>query len=148
MDKEPVVLSKATMNPTPEDVKRIRQAINDALGRRPWGLYQVLYEGPDCKVKRIIVKPEQRLSLQSHEFRDEVWTLVEGSALIEIGGSEHIATPDNDYGVVFIRRGEKHRIKALGEGVVFIEVQVGESFDEGDITRYEDDYGRVKNDNA
>lgn len=108
---------------------------------RPWGYFLVLAEEPEHKVKRIVVYPGHRLSLQRHRHRTEHWYIVEG---------EGIATRNNEeirlgFGEALdIPQGAWHRVKNLGErNLVFIEVQTGEYFGEDDTERIEDDYGRV-----
>jgi mannose-6-phosphate isomerase-like protein (cupin superfamily) len=107
---------------------------------RPWGSFFVLEDGVRTKVKRLLVNPGQRLSLQSHKHRDEHWVVVRGVATVTLDGD----TRDMRYGDhVFVKRGTKHRIACTGsEPVEIIEVQTGDSFAEEDIVRYSDDYGR------
>lgn len=107
---------------------------------RPWGSFTVLDDLPHTKVKRLVVKPGQRLSLQSHELRDEHWVVVRGVARVTLDE----VTRDFAYGDhVFVKRGVKHRIACHGdEPVEVIEVQTGEAFPEEDITRFQDDYHR------
>jgi mannose-6-phosphate isomerase-like protein (cupin superfamily) len=108
---------------------------------RPWGMYEVLDEGATFKVKRIEVKPGQRLSLQSHENRSEHWVIVSGEALVTVGEEEIHLRVNED---VLIPRQTKHRIANPGnERLVFIEVQCGSYLGEDDIRRYEDDYNRA-----
>lgn len=107
---------------------------------RPWGHYDILEEAETFKVKKITVKPGERLSLQSHEHRSEVWTIVQGNGMVTIDAHNK---PVRDGNVVHIFRGEVHRIKNTGDqDLIFIEVQYGTYFGEDDIVRYEDDYGR------
>jgi len=109
---------------------------------RPWGHFDVLIEDADYKVKRVVVKPGARLSLQLHQFRAEHWYLVAGSAVATIGNDE-ISLREGQS--VDIPREAKHRIECVSdESLVFIEVQRGESVEEDDIIRFEDDYGRTK----
>ena len=110
---------------------------------RPWGEYHVLYSGDTFKVKRIIVKPKKRLSLQSHNHRKENWIITEGRARYQKG--EHTYYANSGESIV-IGRGEKHRIENINddEDLVFVEVQTGDYFGEDDIIRYEDDFGRVE----
>ena len=108
---------------------------------RPWGMFEVLAEDDGYKVKRIEVKPGQRLSLQSHERRSEHWVIVSGMALATVG-EQQIALRPNQY--ILIPLQTKHRIANPGdELLVFIEVQSGSYLGEDDITRYEDDYQRA-----
>ena len=87
-----------------------------------------------------MVLPGQRLSLQYHHHRAEQWTMVEGSAEVEIDGAVRAVAAGEH---VHIPLGATHRIRNVGaEPLVFIEVQVGDVLDEDDIVRLEDDYGR------
>jgi mannose-6-phosphate isomerase len=111
-------------------------------GERPWGHYQVLADEADHKVKRIVVLPGGRLSLQRHRRRSEHWHLVSGRAEVTLGRScfELQAGQSLD-----IPQGELHRLHNPGDGpLVLIEVQRGEYFGEDDIERFDDDYGRVE----
>jgi len=107
---------------------------------KPWGLYTVLKTTDLCQVKEIIINPGHRPSLQSHQHRKEDWIIITGEGLVTI--------EDNNTNVlagshIFVDFQEKHRIKNTGaDPLVFIEVQTGTSFEEGDIVRYEDDYDR------
>ncbi len=110
---------------------------------RPWGYYEVLSDLPDHKVKRIVVFPGKRLSLQRHRRRTEYWTVISGNPLI-VRDAEEIRLGPGDS--VTIPRGATHRVSNPGsDAVVFIEVQRGDYFGEDDIERFEDDYGRVGN---
>lgn len=109
--------------------------------QRPWGWFEILFEEPALKVKRIQVKSKQRLSYQSHSRRAENWVVVEGRAVVTLDGE---SIPLERNGSVFIPRQARHRIENPGPGaLVFIEVQTGDYFGEDDIVRYEDDYRRV-----
>lgn len=109
---------------------------------RPWGSYTVLHEQEAShKVKVIEVAEGQRLSLQSHSFRAEHWFVVRGEGVVTLDDEQVFVGPGS---TVDIPTGTRHRIEcSTGTGeLVFIEVQHGASFDEDDIVRYEDDYGR------
>src|SRR5208337_1732055 len=108
--------------------------------RRPWGFFENLTDTDNHKVKRITVYPGKRLSLQSHDRRDEHWFIIEGDALFTCNGRvEKIKIGQS----VDISRCESHRIENVGAGnLVFIEIQTGEYFGEDDIKRFEDDFGR------
>ena len=108
---------------------------------RPWGYYEVLSDQPGHKVKRIVVFPRKRLSLQRHQRRTEHWTVVSGDPVV-IRDAEEIHLKPGDS--VDIPRGARHRVSNPGdEALVFIEVQMGDYFGEDDIERFEDDYGRA-----
>lgn len=108
---------------------------------RPWGSYTVLEDGPNYKVKSIIVKPEKRLSLQKHKFRAEVWTVVKGVATVTIDEKTFDLTTNE---TCFIPQGSVHRLtNKTSTPVEIIEIQTGSSFDEDDIIRLEDDFNRI-----
>ena len=108
---------------------------------RPWGSFQVLDEGPDHKVKRIILCPGKRHSLQRHAGRSEHWFIVSGTAIVILDGAEITVTAGSS---IDIPCGSLHRMANIGDvDVVLIEVQTGDYFDEDDIERFEDDYGRA-----
>ena len=108
---------------------------------RPWGSYRVLSDEPDHKVKRIVVSPGKRLSLQRHKKRSEHWYVVRGCAVVTLDDrSIHVVNGQS----VDIPQLSLHRIENTGsEDVVLIEVQTGDYFGEDDIERFEDDYGRI-----
>mgnify|MGYP000168005075 FL=1 len=111
------------------------------IGNRPWGHYIVLLDSEQCKVKKITVNPNQRLSYQSHEKRREQWTVVEGELTVVLDGEEHTVYAGSS---IHIPLGSKHRAwNQTGEELSFIEVQTGDYFGEDDIIRLEDSYGRA-----
>ncbi len=108
---------------------------------RPWGTYTVLEENPGYKIKRIVVKPGQTLSLQSHQNRAEHWVVIEGTAKVT-NGLKEILLKQNES--TFIPKGEKHRLENPGDvPLTIIEVQTGTYLGEDDIQRFDDTYGRV-----
>jgi mannose-6-phosphate isomerase-like protein (cupin superfamily) len=110
---------------------------------RPWGMYEVIAEGEDYKVKRIVVHPGHRLSLQMHQRRSEHWVIVAGEAIVTLDDKE-IRLRANEEALVPVRT--KHRVANPGTiPLVFIEVQCGDYLGEDDITRFEDDYARTSN---
>ena len=112
---------------------------------RPWGNYQSLDQGPRHQVKRIVVTPGARLSLQKHFHRAEHWTVVSGIADITIGPDmDHLKTVRlNPNESVHIPLGHIHRMANPGsEPMTLIEVQIGDYLGEDDIVRLQDDYGR------
>lgn len=109
---------------------------------RAWGSYTVLEEGRGFKIKRIVVNPGSKLSLQMHRKRSEHWVVVSGTARITCGESVFTIQTNQSS---FVPMGVKHRLEnPSGEPLQLIEVQSGTYLGEDDITRYEDDYGRVK----
>jgi len=110
--------------------------------KRPWGEYEVLLDEPYTRVKEIRVNPKARLSLQSHDHREEHWAIVQGIGIVVVDNIIKKVHP-GDY--IFIPKKSIHRIENIDDKTVlkFIEVQLGDSFDENDIIRYQDDYNRV-----
>jgi len=110
---------------------------------RPWGSFENLLDTDYCKVKRIIVKPGQRLSYQYHHKRSECWVVVQGLATVTLNDKEFTYKEGE---IVDIEVGMKHRVQnEQEEDLIFIETQTGSYFGEDDIVRIEDDYGRNKN---
>jgi len=108
---------------------------------RPWGSFSILEDAEDCKVKRLVVKPGQVLSLQKHHKRSEHWTVVQGVAKVRLGDREFLLQANES---TYIPVETLHRLENPGtEDVHLIEVQTGSYFGEDDIVRYEDIYGRV-----
>lgn len=109
---------------------------------RPWGSYRVVDEGPGYKVKRIIVHPGKRLSLQRHAQRREHWVIVTGNGSVTRDGEVFDVVARD---AIDIPCGAVHRLENIGSGpLVMIEVQHGEYLGEDDIVRLEDDYGRLE----
>ncbi len=108
---------------------------------RPWGMYTVLEEGPRFKIKRIMVRPGESLSLQMHHHRSEHWIIVSGMACVTNGEEEFLLDTNES---TFIKPGRTHRLTNPGViDLVMIEVQSGEYLGEDDIVRFTDIYGRV-----
>jgi len=108
---------------------------------RPWGTYTILDESDGYKVKRIVVKPGKRLSLQKHFHRSEHWIVVSGTATVTRGKEEYLVRPNES---TYIPMGEMHRLENVGRiDLVMIEAQVGEYVGEDDIVRISDDFKRI-----
>ncbi len=107
---------------------------------RPWGSYQSVDNGDNFQVKRIIVKPGKKLSLQMHHQRAEHWVVVRGTATVT-RDDEVFELNENES--TFIPLGVKHRLEnATNEPLEIIEVQSGSYLGEDDIVRFDDDFGR------
>jgi mannose-1-phosphate guanylyltransferase/mannose-6-phosphate isomerase len=107
---------------------------------RPWGSYQSLDQGDRYQVKRIVVKPAGRLSLQLHHHRAEHWVVVRGTARIQVGQETKIIHENES---IYIPIGSQHRLENPGKiDLELIEVQTGSYLGEDDIVRIEDDYRR------
>ena len=106
---------------------------------RPWGSFERFTLNEPCTVKIITVKPNQELSLQQHEHRDEEWRMLRGSGVVTVDATQTNVAEGDEFTVL---RGEKHRVASGPEGLQFLEIAFGQ-FDERDITRFADDYGRA-----
>ena len=108
---------------------------------RPWGTYTILEDTPGYKIKRIVVQPGKRLSLQKHFHRSEHWIVVSGTATVTVGDQTKVVRPNES---TYIKMGEVHRLANEGKiPVVLIEAQVGEYTGEDDSVRIQDEYNRV-----
>ena len=107
---------------------------------RPWGTYTVLEEGERYKIKRLVVLPAQKLSLQLHHHRSEHWVVVSGTARVTNGDKVYdVHTNESTY----IPMSTRHRLENPGKiPLQIIEVQNGEYLEEDDIVRFDDDYNR------
>ena len=133
-----------------EQVKNVvselkRQQASEATlfkqSHRPWGHYETLALGARFQVKRIMVKPGGRLSLQSHFHRAEHWIVVEGTATVTVDEKVKILTENQ---AVYVPLGAVHRLENQGKlPLTLIEVQSGAYLGEDDILRFEDMYARA-----
>jgi mannose-1-phosphate guanylyltransferase/mannose-6-phosphate isomerase len=130
-----------------EVVSRLADVKHEAVSfhktvHRPWGSFTVLEDADDCKVKRLVVKPGQVLSLQLHHRRAEHWTVVRGAVKVRRGDEEFSLQANQS---TYIPVNTLHRLEnAGGEDAHLIEVQTGDYFGEDDIERLEDIYGRTE----
>jgi mannose-1-phosphate guanylyltransferase/mannose-6-phosphate isomerase len=107
---------------------------------RPWGSYQSIDNGDRHQVKRIVVKPGNRLSLQKHHHRSEHWIVVRGAARVTVNELVKIVHENES---IYIPIGAVHRLENPGKILLeLIEVQTGSYLGEDDIIRIEDDYRR------
>ena len=105
---------------------------------RPWGAFERYTLNEPCTVKVLTVEPGGTLSLQRHAHRDEMWVLLDDGAIVEVDG--HRSEPRAE-ARVFIPAGSTHRLSSAGPRVRVLEIAFGH-FDEDDIERLEDAYGR------
>jgi mannose-1-phosphate guanylyltransferase/mannose-6-phosphate isomerase len=107
---------------------------------RPWGYYEGVAEGDRFQVKRISVKPGEKLSLQKHQYRAEHWVVVNGTAIVT-NGDQVFTLVENQS--TYIPIGVTHRLENPGETeLTLIEIQSGSYLGEDDIVRFDDIYGR------
>ena len=106
---------------------------------RPWGSFERFTLNELSTVKIITVNPGEAFSLQTHEHRSEFWRVITGSGTVTVADVPHEAAVGDEF---FIKQGETHRATGGTNGLQFLEIAFGE-FDEGDIKRLEDKYGRT-----
>lgn len=106
---------------------------------RPWGNFERFTLNEKTTVKIITVNEGESISLQTHENRDEFWRVLKGSGVIRIGDTDHAAHEGSQF---FCPRKSEHRVTGGAGGTTFLEIAFGD-FDEGDIKRLEDRYGRA-----
>ncbi|OGG43980.1 mannose-6-phosphate isomerase [Candidatus Kaiserbacteria bacterium RIFCSPHIGHO2_01_FULL_48_10] len=106
---------------------------------RPWGSFERFTLNEPTTVKIIVVNLNEAFSLQTHEHRDEYWRVLKGSGTFTIGDEEKSAAAGESY---YVPQGTEHRATAGPEGLVLLEIAFGD-FDESDIKRIEDKYGRA-----
>lgn len=108
---------------------------------RPWGSYTILEEGVGYKIKRILVNPGAKLSMQMHYHRSEHWVVIEGTARIT-NGDQEIYLEENES--TYIPKTNRHRLENPGKvPLQIIEIQTGPYLEEDDIVRFDDVYGRI-----
>jgi mannose-1-phosphate guanylyltransferase len=133
-----------------QDIKKIVAQIKES-GRtqhyqhrmvyRPWGIYDSIDSGDRYQVKRIVVKPGAKLSVQMHHHRAEHWVVVSGTAKVTNGEKTFLVTENES---TYIPIGQVHALENPGVlPLEMIEVQSGSYLGEDDIVRFEDKYGRV-----
>lgn len=109
---------------------------NHVTSYRPWGHHTVLDSAPQYKIKRVVVKPGQELSVQKHYHRNEHWIVVSGTALVRINDKEFLIRTNES---ALIPMGEEHSVMNPGKiDLILIEVQVGEYVEEDDVVRREE----------
>ena len=117
-----------------------REATEHRRMYRPWGYYQGVDIGPRYQVKRIVVNPGAKLSLQKHHHRSEHWVVVRGTAEVTVGED---VRPVHENESIYVPIGAKHRLANPGKiPLELIEVQVGSYVGEDDIVRLDDVYHR------
>jgi mannose-6-phosphate isomerase len=108
--------------------------------KRPWGDFRQFTANEKATVKILTIRPGQAFSLQRHRKRSEFWRVLSGIPRITIGRKTQKAKEGDEF---VVPRGEAHRIGAGRTTVRMLEISTGD-FDERDVVRLEDRYGRVK----
>lgn len=128
-----IYISKPYYNECVENLPHYRKE------ERPWGSFERFTLNEKSTVKIITVKPSEAFSLQSHKHRGEFWHIIAGSGMITLDKEQRTIHVGENF---FSPEGHEHRMEGGPEGLVFLEIAFGE-FDEGDIIRLEDRYGRT-----
>jgi len=119
-----------------------KEASENVTMYRPWGSYTILSENDGYKVKKIIINPGQKLSLQMHYHRSEHWTVISGTGKLTLDDKQIIFRENES---TYIPIGVRHRLANPGKiPLAIIEVQNGKYLDEDDIVRFDDAYGRTE----
>jgi len=145
-DDAVLVVDRSRVQDVKEVVEKIRaergaEASNHRKVQRPWGYYDSIDHGPRFQVKRIVVNPGAKLSLQLHHHRAEHWTVVSGTAMVTRGDKQFMLSENES---TYIPLGVTHRLENPGKlPLEIIEVQSGSYLGEDDIVRLSDTYGRV-----
>jgi len=135
-----------------QDLKQLVAAVKESHAHlteihltvtRPWGSYTILEEGLGYKIKRILVNPGAKLSMQMHFHRSEHWVVIDGTARIT-NGEQDIYLEENQS--TYIPKTNRHRLENPGKvPLQIIEIQSGPYLEEDDIVRFDDVYGRIPN---
>lgn len=107
---------------------------------KPWGNFRQFTHNLSSTVKILYLKPNEMISLQSHTKRAEFWRIISGGGIVEIDGQKTQAKIADEYKISL---NSKHRLIAGPDGIEVLEIATGD-FDEDDIVRYEDKYGRIQ----
>lgn len=126
--------SQDVMNQPPRQTPPHRSTVN-----KPWGGFDQFTLNEQTTVKILTVNPGESLSLQSHAHRSEWWIVLDTNMAVEIDGQRSTVNKGED---IFIPQGAKHRAIGLDAPCRWLEIAFG-TFDENDITRFEDKYGRA-----
>jgi mannose-1-phosphate guanylyltransferase/mannose-6-phosphate isomerase len=122
-----------------KELKR-KEVVEHLTTYRPWGYFVVLEEGPRYKIKRIVLKPGQKVSHQLHYHRSEHWIIVKGTAKVTLGKKTTMVHENES---TYVPKSTVHRLENPGKvPLEMIEVQNGEYVGEDDIVRLKDIYGR------
>ena len=107
--------------------------------KKPWGQFEQFTHNEATTVKILSVNPGGSLSLQKHDHRSEFWRVLSGHPIITIGEKVVTANPGDEF---MIEKLQSHRLAAKDDAIQILEIAYG-NFDEEDITRLEDNYGRA-----
>ena len=109
--------------------------------KKVWGLYKEFAREDDCVMKQLVVEPNQSLSYQFHEYRNEFWYVSSGKGIFTLNGNDFEVSHGDTFNILIK---DKHRVRNTGaEQLIIYEMQYGPKCEETDIVRIKDDYGRV-----
>jgi mannose-6-phosphate isomerase len=109
------------------------------FAERPWGSFKQFAHNQHCTVSLMTVQPGQRLSLQSHTGRAELWIVIDDGAVVQVGDEQHVCQAGEE---IWIVRNQKHRLGSCkNKPVRVLEVAFGD-WQQDDIKRYADDFHR------
>lgn len=127
------MMSNYITKPIPEAKPEVK------LVTRPWGSFKQFANNEDCTVSLMTVLPGQRLSLQSHTGRAELWIVIDDGAIVQVSDTITECKAGDE---IWIRANERHRLSCQGnQSVRVLEVAFG-NWQQDDIKRYDDDYKR------
>lgn len=109
-----------------------------ALVERPWGAFKQYAHNTPVTVSLMTVQADQRLSLQSHTRRAELWIVLDAGATVQIDDTLFYPQPGDE---LWIPAGARHRLSSAGPAVRVLEIAFGD-WQQNDIVRYDDDYAR------
>src|SRR3989344_5671968 len=124
---------------TLQQLRKIELLNKIIVSERPWGNFERFTANELSTIKILEIRPQQRLSLQSHQHREELWIALDDGVVAEIDGKKHHLRSGEK---IFVPKGAKHRLSSEKDFIKVLEIAFGK-FDEDVITRYEDDFGRV-----
>ncbi|MAH07147.1 mannose-6-phosphate isomerase [Candidatus Pacearchaeota archaeon] len=107
--------------------------------KRPWGGFEQFTLNEESTVKILTIKPHQSPSVQKHKHRSEFWVILDNPIKVTLGNRTFRAVKDQE---IFIKKGQVHTAEAYSKTARILEISFGK-FDENDITRLKDKYGRV-----
>uniref|UniRef100_A9AAL9 mannose-1-phosphate guanylyltransferase n=1 Tax=Methanococcus maripaludis (strain C6 / ATCC BAA-1332) TaxID=444158 RepID=A9AAL9_METM6 len=144
--KDSLLICKKNQSENVKNIVNVLKTKNDERAAfhkkvyRPWGIYEILEDSEFYKIKKITVLPGKKLSYQLHHHRSEHWVIVKGMAKVTVEDEEYFVRNGES---TFVKSGLKHRLENPGKlPLEMIEIQIGEYFEEDDIIRFDDDWGR------
>jgi mannose-6-phosphate isomerase len=121
-------------------VTSVKIMVSKKIEERPWGRFEQFVHNEPCSVKLLYVKASSRLSLQYHNRRKEFWKVIRGPVDVQIGDDVITGNEGDEFEIPV---GVKHRLQGLSSHGIILEISFGD-FDEQDIVRLDDDFGRAR----